>query len=887
MIKKINVILFIFFSSYGCFSQNLITGKIVDSNNNHIPFASIIVKKKLDEKILKFSYSDEKGEYVLQLKKGNYNLSFSALGFKTKKLDIKIPNNNNKVYVTLIEKSFELDEIVVVSTKDVTIKQDTITFNVKSFLKGNEQVVEDLLKNIPGLNISSDGTIKVGNQEIEKVMVDGDDFFEKGYKILTKNLPPNPIDKVEILKNYSNNKHLKGIEESKKVALNLVLKEDAKRVWFGNMALGYGLVSENRYILQGNLANFGKKNKYYFLTNLNNIGSDATGDIWNLIQPFSFDESVEIGEGQGVNNLNNIDSYVPNFNSSRTNFNNTELLSLNAIFNPVKKLKIKTLGFFNWDENDFFRNSSETFQVENTNFTNTENNLLRNKKIVGFGKIDIFYDISNTESLEFTSKYNNLNENSFNNLTFNSEGTIENLKNNKTLFDQKIIYTNNFKEKKVLLLKGRYIDEKSPENYKINKFFYEDLFPNSSSNNVIQSNKNSMSFFGVEAQLLDRRQNGNLFELQVGNQLRKDDLVSSLTLKQDDNFLTEPIDYKNDVNFFSNDLYVITKLLLKLKKVSFNVKLGVHQFFNKFKNNINDTKTEQPFFINPKIGFNWEINDENKINTSYSYNTTNAKILDIYDNYVLTGFRSFSKGTGDFDQLNTSSVIFNYQLGNWGNKFFANTFLIYNRNHDFYTTNSVITQNYSQSNKILIKDKEFLNISSNVDRYFKSISSNLKLKIGLSKSNYKNIVNNSDLREIRSQNFNYGLEIRSGFSGVFNYHFGTDWRTNEIKSNFTNSFTNNTSFLDLSFVFSDKFNIEFQTERYFFGNLDKENSTYYFADFDAKYILKNNKITLSLVGKNLFNTNKFKEFTISDIGSSTTEYRLLPRYLLLKMEYRF
>jgi len=880
---KINVLLFFIFSICNSFSQNRVHGKIVDLNNNNIPFVSILVKKNLDTKILKYSYSNEKGEYVLELEKGNYNLYFSALGFKTKFFSIKIPNSEKKINITLIEKPFELDEIIIQSTKAIIVKKDTIVFNVKSFLKGNEQVVEDLLKNIPGINISDDGTIKVGNQEIEKVMIDGDDFFKKGYKILTKNLPTNPVDKVEILKNYSNNKHLKGIEDSKKVALNLVLKNDAKRVWFGNMALGYGFVSENRYSLQGNLANFGKKNKYYFLTNLNNTGSDATGDIWNLIQPFSFDESIEIGEGQVVNNLNNMDSSVPNFKSSRTNFNNTELLSLNAIFNPAKKLKIKTLGFFNWDENDFFRNSSETFQVENTDFINTEANFLKKKKIVGFGKIDIFYDISNTKSLEFTSKYNNLNENSLNNLIFNSESSIENLRSNKTLFDQKITYTNKFKKKKIFLLKGRYIDEKSPENYKINNFFYDDLFPGSNSNNVIQSNKNSMSFFGIEAQLLDRRQNGNLFELQLGNQLRKDGLISSLTLKQDDSFLTEPSAYKNEVNFSSNDLYIKTKFLLKLKKVSFNVKLGVHQFFNKFDN----IRKEQPFFINPKIGFNWDINDENKVNTSYSYNTTNAKILDIYDNYVLTGFRSFSKGTGDFDQLNTSSIIFNYQLGNWGNKFFANTFLIYNKNHDFYTTNSVITQNYSQSNKILIKDKEFLNISSNINRYFKSISSNLKFKVGLSNSNYKNIVNNSNLREIRSQNFNYGLEIRSGFSGIFNYHFGTDWRTNKIKSNLTNSFTNNSSFLDLSFIFNDKFNIELQTERYFFGNLDKENSTYYFADFNAKYIFKKNKITISLIGKNLFNTNKFKEFSINDIGSSTTEYRLLPRYLLLKMEYRF
>lgn len=60
-------------------------------------------------------------------------------------------------------------------------------------------MVEDLLKRIPGLTVESDGTIKVGNQEVEKIMIEGDDFFERGYKLLTKNMPAKPIYKIELL----------------------------------------------------------------------------------------------------------------------------------------------------------------------------------------------------------------------------------------------------------------------------------------------------------------------------------------------------------------------------------------------------------------------------------------------------------------------------------------------------------------------------------------------------------------------------------------------------------------------------------------------------------------------------------------------------------------
>jgi len=192
----------------------------------------------------------------------------------------------------------------------------------------------------------------------------------------------------------------------------------------------------------------------------------------------------------------------------------------------------------------------------------------------------------------------------------------------------------------------------------------------------------------------------------------------------------------------------------------------------------------------------------------------------------------------------------------------------------------------SQSDKILIKDREMLLVSSTIDRYFKTISSNLKLKFGYSKSNYKNSVNSANLREVTVSNYDYGLSLRSGFRGVFNYDIGTKWTTSQIKTSFKNTFTDNMSYLDLSFVFNDKFDAQLQTERYFFGNLERDN-TYYFMDLTANYKPKKSKLILSLSAKNLFNTSRFKNYSISDISTSTTAYRLLPRYILVSLKYRF
>lgn len=886
-VKYTALVIVLFFIQFFSYAQTKIVGLATDENNSSLNSISIILKESTNSSIINYTYSDNKGNYILKTSKtGKFNLTFSSLGYESKTVVIEIDGIQKEIKIDAVlkEKSLELDEVIIQADSPMSIKKDTISFKTKFFTDGTEQTVEELLKTIPGININSDGTIKINNQEIEKLMIDGDDLFEKGYKILSKNMPAYPIEEVELLKNYSNNRLLKNIEESNKVALNLKLDEKAKRIWFGNIDINIG--NENFYQLKTNLMNFGKKNKYYFLTNLNSIGYDATGDIDNLVRPFRINEPASIGDNQSVNSILSLSPNQLNFKKSRTNFNNAELVSLNTIFNLTEKLKIKTLGFFNWDETDFFRNSIDVIDVNGTNFTNNEDYELRNKKRIAFGKLDFTYNISKTKMLEATTKYNNGDFNDSSNLVFNGNSTIENLQHQNTLFDQKINYTNNFKDKKVFLLTGRFIDEKTPQNYRLNQFLYQDLFPQSQeTKNITQLNQNQMQFAGINVHLLDRKENGNLLELQLGNEYRRDELSTTFSLLEDESLLVQPNDYQNETNYQVNDLYFKSKYRLKFKDFGLTGKLDVHQLFNQLENN-QISSNQNPFFVNPSIGFDWKINDKNKITSSYSYNMTNAKILDVYSDFVLTGFRSFSKGTGSFSQLDASSFLFSYQLGNWSDSFFTNTFIIYSKNHNFFSTNTLIEQNYTQAEKILIEDREFININSKLDYYFKFISSNLKLVLGYTQSEFKNIVNGSNFREVTSKNYNYGLELRSGFKGIFNYHIGTKWMNTEIQTTIENSFTDNVSFLDLSFVFNKKLDIQVQSERYYFGNLQTDN-TYYFLDFDARYKLIENKLTLGLTGKNLFNTERFMNFSVSDIGTSTTEYRLLPRFVLLKLEYRF
>ncbi|MBT8185102.1 MAG: carboxypeptidase-like regulatory domain-containing protein [Eudoraea sp.] len=882
-------LLFFFISTVPLQGQYLLQGQIASDDGKVLINATFICRSE-ENIIHSYTISDEKGNFEITIfSRGNYILEVSSLGFKSVLIPIEI--NDTTIEITLLdvvlEKSYiKLDEVILAKDRPILVKKDTVVFSAEYFERGNEQNVEDLLKNIPSVNVRSDGTITVGDREVEKVMIEGDDFFKKGYKMITRNMPADPVDKIEIINNYSQNPLLKGIYESEKIALNLQLEEDSKRIWFGNLDLGYGISSESRYDISSILMNFGKRNKYYFFGDLNNVGEDSKSDIDKLIAPLDLESKTYIGDGVHSNSLVRLDAAPINFKKQRANFNNSELLSLNAIFNPGNSFQITANGFLNWDENQFFRNSSSTVDVIGSNFTNNEVYRLNKTNSTRFSALDFEYNINETELLEGSLSYSNKEYTDISDLLFNSVSTIEDLNSSGTRFNSRLNYSNRIKKDKVFLLTTRYIYEDIPQEYSINQFYYAELFPQfSNANNVSQRSNNQMQFAGIEGHILNKTKAGNLWQVQLGNAYRKDELLSIFSLKEDALTLGQPVDFQNNLEFRTNDLYLKTSYRNEMDKLVVSGELGFHQIFNTYATAANEI-IQSPFYINPRIGLEWSPNDSNTFRTGYSYNTTNATAVQAYDNYLITGYRTFFRGTGSFDQINASRLLFTYQLGNWSDKFFTVANILYIKNHDFFSRNSIVNQNFNLSEQIRIDDRELLSISSNLDYFLQPISSNIKIDLGLSTINYKNIVNNSDLREINSLNFNYGAQMRSGFSGKLNFHLGTKWITNKITTSFTSSFTDNTSFADISLIFNDQINLELQTERYFFGNLDKESSTYYFMDFSMRYTV-NKKLNISISGNNLFNTENFRRYSISDLGNSITSYRLLPRFLLIKLKYRF
>ena len=177
----------------------------------------------------------------------------------------------------VLEADNVLDAVELTYEMPVTVKGDTLVYNADSFKNGTERKLEDVLEKLPGVEINDDGQVEVEGKVVNKLMVNGKDFFDGDTKLGIKNIPSNAVDKIQVLRNYSEVGQLSGVTNNQdNVALNIKLKEGKENFWFGNVTAGSGASPDNElYLLQPKLFYYSPKFSLNFIGDLNNTGELA------------------------------------------------------------------------------------------------------------------------------------------------------------------------------------------------------------------------------------------------------------------------------------------------------------------------------------------------------------------------------------------------------------------------------------------------------------------------------------------------------------------------------------------------------------------------------------------------------------------------------------
>jgi len=243
MLIKIILTVAILCISITGFTQNTITGMVFNEENESLINATVVLLNPADSTMKYFGVTNKNGFYKIKnIKDGNYIMQFSFVGADMLTENITIPAEKGEDFGKTVLRQKSIDEVKIIGEYvPIRFRSDTVEFNAKAFNTKADAVVEDLLKKIPGIEVDMSGNIKALGEEVQKVLVDGKEFFGRDKKVATKNLPAKAIDKVEVYDKKSYEAEFTGIEDGvRDRTINLELLEEAKAGNLGNFEAGAG-----------------------------------------------------------------------------------------------------------------------------------------------------------------------------------------------------------------------------------------------------------------------------------------------------------------------------------------------------------------------------------------------------------------------------------------------------------------------------------------------------------------------------------------------------------------------------------------------------------------------------------------------------------------------
>ncbi|WP_426432397.1 carboxypeptidase regulatory-like domain-containing protein [Winogradskyella sp. HB-48] len=261
------------------FAQIKMQGVVKDSIGTPLELANVIAINQETNGLESYAVTNDQGKYILSLgKNGKYKLQVSYIGLKSLEEVISTAEVDITKDFTLMPDN-SLDAVELTYEMPVTVKGDTIVYNADSFKNGSERKLEDVLKKLPGVEINDNGQIEVEGKTVNKLMVNGKDFFDGDTKLATKNIPSNAVDKVQVLRNYAEVGQLSGVQNNQdNVAINIKLKEGKENFWFGDVTAGAGTApspNDELYLVQPKLFYYSPKYSINLIGDMNNIGEVA------------------------------------------------------------------------------------------------------------------------------------------------------------------------------------------------------------------------------------------------------------------------------------------------------------------------------------------------------------------------------------------------------------------------------------------------------------------------------------------------------------------------------------------------------------------------------------------------------------------------------------
>ena len=306
--------------SLSAYAQNSFTVKVKLTDENSgapVSFATASLTVKGEKSPTKYVLSDSEGTVALEkVRKGTYVFKAELMGYKPYQKEITVEKSMDLGTVKMSEDAEVLNAANVSAVGNpIIIKKDTIEYNASSFKTSDNDMLEDLLKKLPGVEVNSDGSITANGETIKKITIDGKTFFLDDPQLASKNLPAKIVEKVKVVERKSEQARFTGIDDgNEETIIDLSVYKGMMNGWFGNISAGGGhdvpdpgyygngktpLKDGWRYQGAGMVGNFKEDSQISVIVNANNTNNRGFNDLAGGMMQSMRGGGMGMGMGMG------------------------------------------------------------------------------------------------------------------------------------------------------------------------------------------------------------------------------------------------------------------------------------------------------------------------------------------------------------------------------------------------------------------------------------------------------------------------------------------------------------------------------------------------------------------------------------------------------------
>jgi hypothetical protein len=913
--KQTFTLTFLFLTLFS-FSQVRLEGTVKEPTGITLDNANVMAINKETNAMDAYAITDGQGRFRLNLKpNATYKIKISFIGFQPLAEEVTMATENvQKVFV--LKEGQELDGVEIVHTMPVTVKGDTIVYDGDSFKTGEERKLEDVLKKLPGVEVTADGQVQVEGKNVSKLLVEGKPFFEGDTKLGVKNIPSDAVDKIQVLRNFNEVGQMRGLENNNEdVAINIKLKKGKDRFWFGDVSLGGGSIERFKsktvagWLVNPKIFYYSPKTSINFIGNLNNIGEESftardfnrlTGGARNTISRSGTNLNFSRG-ALGLTNTENVANVVNRFGAA------------NASHQFSKKFTISGFTAYTSTTTDTETNNQNSIYAPNSNVVATQEDrtttsTLLNKSFVA--KIGSKYKASDRFQLDYdafmrrsgqednnqvSTVFRNFNNPNFNNnnsiISFNSNDPIE--------FNQSLnaFYTQNEKSTWVLEMQHQYQDEDPFYNPNLsnNPFLNRpgSVFVNENSLNINQNRFVETNRIDAKLDYYYQINNKSILNLTLGNTNATQNYLSSIfqTLENNQTFQIANADFNNRVDYRFNDAFLGVHYKFVLGKFTFNPGVTYHKY-----NTVN-TQNGKDYVLNfdrllPDVFAQWQIKKSETMTYNFRMSNVFNDINSLVEGYTFSNFNSITRGQALLEnalQTSHNLTYFKYNLFNYttiiGNLSYNSTKNPVNNRTFFdgiYQTSE--RRNLNVENELI---NGFASYSRNFKKYYKATA-----RVNANWTKFNGLRTNPQSPTDESQDF---VQTNENFTHTYTGSFGTQYKvwpnvdlgyTINFDEGSNNKFTRHSPFVRLNYFFLDGLNINLDyTYNEFVNNQTNQSDVFELFGASINYKKKDSPWEFRLQANNLLNTQTRNTSNFNVNGFSATQFVILPRIITFTLRY--